>query len=270
MTQHTSTPPRITVLMGIYNCAPTLAEALDSLLAQTCQDFKVVLCNDGSRDNTAQVAQSYVDRFPGKFILISNPRNMGLNYTLNHCLQYADTEYCARMDGDDLSLPTRFEAELSYLDAHPEVDIVSTPMIHFDESGEFRRGSGTLHLVTPRDFLHGSPICHAPCMVRTSAYRDVDGYTIAPELLGVEDYHLWFKMYAKGHLAVNLPEPLYAMRDDRNAASRRTFARYVRCAQVASRGFRMLGLPLYTQLYALRPIITALLPTPIYNLFHRK
>ncbi len=53
--------PRISVIMGIYNCAPTLAEALDSLLAQTCQDFKVIMCDDGSTDNTINIARDYAD-----------------------------------------------------------------------------------------------------------------------------------------------------------------------------------------------------------------
>ena len=94
--------PRISVIMGIYNCAQTLVEALDSLLAQTCQDFKVIMCDDGSNDNTFEIAQTYVDRYPGKFILIKNVQNMKLAATLNHCLEYVDTEYVARMDGDDL------------------------------------------------------------------------------------------------------------------------------------------------------------------------
>lgn len=263
--------PRITVLMGIYNCASTLAEALDSLLAQTYQDFKVVMCDDGSRDDTAVVAQQYVDRYPGKFILIRNEHNMGLNQTLNNCLALADTEYCARMDGDDISLPTRFEKEIKYLDAHPELAIVSTPMIYFDEDGEFRRGGGPAEFYpTEKNFLSGTPFCHAPCMVRTEAYKAVDGYTVAKKLLGVEDYHLWFKMYAAGFRGCRLGEPLYMMRDDRNAATRRTFKRYMRVAYVMSTGFKMLKLPMFYQVYALKPVITALLPEFIYNRFHRK
>ena len=100
--------------MGIYNCAPTLAEALDSLYAQTYQDFKIILCDDGSTDNTYEVARHYADSHDN-IVLVRNERNMGLNYTLNHCLRYADTEYCARMDGDDISLPTRFEKEINFL-----------------------------------------------------------------------------------------------------------------------------------------------------------
>ena len=61
---------------------------------------------------------------------------MGLNYTLNHCLKYADTEFVARMDGDDISLPSRFEKEINFLDEHPEITIVSSPMIYFDEDGD--------------------------------------------------------------------------------------------------------------------------------------
>lgn len=260
--------PRISVIMGIYNCAPTLAEALDSLLAQTYQHFKVIMCDDGSKDNTTEVAQSYADRHPDKFILIRNERNMGLNYTLNHCLEYADTEYVARMDGDDISLPQRFEREISFLDEHPDIAIVSTPMIYFDENGDFRQDTGGYE-VTKKHFRYGSPFCHAPCMVRTGAYRDVGGYTVSKSLLGVEDYHLWFKMYAKGYKGYNLKEPLYKMRDDRNAASRRTFIRYFRVARLMSKGFRMLKLPFWTQVYTLRPIITAIMPTPLYNLVHK-
>ncbi len=146
--------------MGIYNCAHTLAEALDSLLAQTYQDFKVIMCNDGSNDDTYKIAASYAASNPTKFVLINNERNMGLNYTLNHCLKYADTEFVARMDGDDISLPSRFEKEINFLDKHPEITIVSSPMIYFDEDGDFRNGGGIEKYPTKNDFINGTPFCH--------------------------------------------------------------------------------------------------------------
>lgn len=147
---------RISVLMGIYNCAPTLQEALDSLYAQTYQDFKIILCDDGSKDDTLKIAEENA-RQHENVIVIKNERNMGLNYTLNHCLEYADTEYVARMDGDDLSVPTRFEKEINFLDEHPEYAIVSTPMIHFDENGEFMRGSINEGEPHKSVFNNGSP-----------------------------------------------------------------------------------------------------------------
>ncbi|MBR1626436.1 MAG: glycosyltransferase family 2 protein, partial [Bacteroidales bacterium] len=122
---------RITVIMGIYNCASTLVEALDSLYAQTYKNFKIVLCDDGSTDETYEVAKNYA-RNKDNIILIKNDKNLKLAATLNHCLKYADTEYVARMDGDDISLPERFEKEIEFLDSHQEYAIVSCPMIYFD------------------------------------------------------------------------------------------------------------------------------------------
>ena len=127
---------RISILMGIYNCASTLQDALDSLYAQTYKDFKIILCDDGSKDATLRIAQDNA-RLHDNVIVIKNERNMGLNYTLNHCLKYADTEYVARMDGDDISMPTRFEKEIKFLDEHPEYAVVSAPMVYFDENGDF-------------------------------------------------------------------------------------------------------------------------------------
>ena len=128
----------VSVIMGIYNCADTLGEALDSLLWQTYQDFEVILCDDGSTDNTVEVAERYVNKYPDKFILLRNEQNLGLNKTLNKCLHQARGKYIARMDGDDISLPERFQKEIDALETHPEFAVVSTPMIFIDKNGDFK------------------------------------------------------------------------------------------------------------------------------------
>ena len=259
--------PRVSVLMGIYNCAPTLAEALDSLYAQTFQDFKIILCDDGSTDNTYAIAKSYADAHDN-IVLISNGKNMGLNHTLNHCLEYADTEYCARMDGDDISLPTRFEKEVKFLDEHPEYAIVSTPMIYFDEDGEFRRGKGGFE-PTKMSFIKGHPHCHAPCMVRREAYMKVGGYTESQRLLRVEDYHLWMKMYAEGYRGYNLEECLYAMRDDRNALARRNWLNCKNGAYAHWIACKTLHLPWYAYLYSAIIILKYFTPNFLYRYIHK-
>lgn len=258
---------RISVLMGIYNCAATLVEALDSLYAQTYKDFKIILCDDGSTDDTYSVAKSYADTHDS-IILVRNEVNKGLNYTLNRCLEYSDTEYCARMDGDDISLPTRFEKEIQFLDSHPEYAIVTTPMKYFDENGVFRVGSGGNE---PKltDFPKSSPFCHAPCMVRREAYVAVGGYTVADNLLREEDYHLWIKMYQKGFRGYTLDEPLYMMRDDRNAARRRTFRVRKNEAYVKHLACKILGLPFYYNIYCLKPLILGIMPTWLYRVIYK-
>lgn len=259
---------RVSILMAIYNCEATLPEAIDSVLSQTYEDWKLILCDDGSVDNTFAIAKTYRDKYPDKIVLIKNDRNHGLNYTLNRCLEYADTEYVARMDGDDISLPQRFEQEIEFLDNHPEYAIVSTPMIYFDEDGDFRTGSGGGE-PSVNSFPKGTPFCHAPCMVRTEAYRKVNGYSEAQNRLRVEDWDLWIRMYECGFKGCVLEKPLYKMRDDRNAYSRRKFKYRINEAKVSASAVKKLKLSKVNYLWALKPICVGLLPKCIYNLLHK-
>lgn len=257
---------RISVIMGIYNCASTLAEALDSLLAQTYQDFKVIMCDDGSSDNTYEIANTYAKRYSDKFILIKNQRNLKLAATLNHCLKYVDTEYVARMDGDDISLSTRFEKEIKFLDSHPEYALVSCPMIQFDENGDFKTGKA-IEKPTREDFRKSTPFCHAPCMVRSKVYKEVGGYTVERKTERMEDYYLWYKIYKAGHKGYNLQEPLYRMRDDRNAKARRASLsnRIIGC-RTDIEILKGLGLknPYFLPLLRLLKILTPLIPYKLY------
>lgn len=261
---------RISVLIGIYNCAETLPEAIDSVLEQTYSDWELILCDDGSTDDTYAVAENYRNRHPDKIILLKNEKNMGLNYTLNHCLKHASGEYIARMDGDDISLPTRFEKELAVLEENPTLAVVSCPMIYFDENGEFGRGGRVCEYPMKEMLVHGPVHCHAPCMVRGEVMRGVGGYSVDRKLLRVEDWHLWLKIYARGGQGRNLTEPLYMMRDDRNAASRRKFRYRLNEAHVSALAVNMLGLPKWKYIFVLRPILVGLLPGPVYRYLHKK
>ena len=261
--------PRISVLMGIYNCAPTLQEALDSLYAQTYQGFKIILCDDGSVDDTLKVAEENA-KLHDNVLVIRNERNMGLNYTLNHCLEHADTEYVARMDGDDISLPTRFEKELKFLDRHLDVGVVSAVMIYFNEGGDLRKGKGKGRYVVATDFISGTPLCHAVCMARTAVFKQVRGYSVNKNLLRVEDYHLWFKIFAAGYKLYELEECLYKMRDDCRALSRRNWLSRRNEAYVKYIGYKMLHLPWYCQIYAVVPILKYFVPNWLYRLVHNR
>lgn len=261
--------PKISVISGIFNCADTLDEAAASVLAQTLTDWEWILCDDGSTDDTYRAALQLQSRYPDKIVLLKNDRNRGLNYTLNRCLKQARGTYIARMDGDDRCHPRRFETEAAVLDAQDDVDIVSTDMTFFDETGTWGRIS---HPDRPeaRDFLRGSPFCHAPCMVRKAAYDRVEGYSDEKRLQRVEDYHLWVKMYAAGSRGVNIHEPLYEMRDDRKAFARRKFRYRINEAYVRMLAVRMLGLPAYGYLSVLRPLIVGLLPEAVYGFLHKR
>lgn len=269
-----NTEKKISILMGIYNCAETLNEAIDSIIAQTYANWHFIICDDGSSDESYKIAKAYEDADPARFMVIQNESNLGLNVTLNKCLQLADGEYIARMDGDDVSTPDRFEKEVAILNAHPEYALVSCYMSTFDEYGEWGCIK-TLEYPQVRDFPISVPMfCHAPCMVRREAFLDVEGYSEDKRLLRVEDYHLWYKFYAKGYRGYNIQEPLYKMRDDRNALNRRTVSARFNGIYATFVGFKMVNLPAWMYIYAIKnaiqEIIKLIIPEKLYLYIHKK
>ena len=261
--------PTVSVIMGIYNCGGTLGDAIDSILNQTYTDWELIMCDDGSTDHTYDVASYYAKQFPEKIILIKNEKNLGLNKTLNRCLSIAKGKYIARMDGDDVCAVNRFEKQIAVLEKEPMIAIVSASMDHFDENGNWGRQSHSMY-PQKKDFLHGTPFNHAPCMVRKKAYDAVNGYSIEERFIRVEDYHLWFKMYKAGFVGKNIDEILYSMRDDRNAYSRRRFKYRLNEAYVKRLAIKEFKLPISGYIYVLRPIIVGLLPSKLYDLLHKR
>lgn len=265
--------PKISVIMGIYNCASTLQEALDSLYAQTFQDFEIILCDDGSKDNTYDIALENKKSHPN-IVLLKNSHNMGLNQTLNNCLDVAKGEYIARMDGDDVCDPTRFEKQMKFLEEHPELSLVSCPMYMFDKGGVWGK-TRCIQFPLKDDVLNHSPcFTHAAVIMKSDVYRQVGGYSVSDYLLRVEDCHLWFKVYAAGYRGGNLQETLYGMRDDRDATSRRTWKARRNSIYVMFCAYKMFHKPWYSYprlfMKSLVEIAKFLMPKFVYEYFHRK
>lgn len=260
---------RITILMPVYNCDSTLSEALDSLIGQTYKHWKCVLCDDCSTDNTYKIAEDYCNRYSDKFILIKNDINQGLNISLNNCLSYADTEYIARMDGDDISVSERLEKEIAFLDNNKKFDVVSCPMIYFDKAGEFRIGS-VPEIPSAEQVVLGSCVCHGPSMTRTAAIKNVGGYSVGKKIMRVEDVDLWIKLYVNGSRFYNIQTPLYKMRDDRNAIKRRKYKYRINSTMVRLRGCNQLRLGFICKIKCFSPMVIGLIPKPIYVLLHRR
>lgn len=250
---------KVSVIMGIYNCASTLQEAVESIQAQTYTNWNMILCDDGSTDDTYAVAVRLAQD-DSRIKVIKNKQNMGLNATLNHCLEYADGEYIARMDGDDECVPERFEKQAAYLDAHPEVGIVSSGMLFFDETGVWGQTKPRSVAPTAHQVVLGSPICHAPAMLRAECYKSVDGYSDKKYTMRVEDVDLWIRLYANGYQCHNFEEPLYLMRNDQNAFQRRKYRYRINSVLVRLHGCRLMHLELVCYAKAFRPMIVGLIP----------
>lgn len=243
---------KISIIMGIYNCTDTLPEAIDSILNQTYTNWQLIMCDDCSTDNTYDVAKSYQEKYPDKIIVIKNDINRRLAYSLNHCLKYADGEYIARMDGDDMSSPERFEKQISFLENNPEYDIVGTAMQRF--SGNDKMADIVYSIDNPDYYTlkKKPPFHHATIMARRKVYDTLNGYTISERTNRAEDYDLWFRFYHAGFKGQNLKEPLYLVREDAAAIRRRTVKSRFNALKITFYGYKLLG---YPKIWLVRPIL---------------
>lgn len=259
--------PLISVLMGIYNCADTLEEAVQCIIDQTYANWELILCDDCSTDQTLEVAKKLAQK-DNRIIVIKNEKNLTLAPTLNHCLQIAKGKYVARMDGDDLCALNRFEKELKFLEEHPEYALVSCQMNLFDKEGVYRV---ITHMNEPqkRDFLFRSQFCHAGCMIRTEIMRCLNGYCVEKSRQRVEDYDLWVRMYCLGYKGYNLNDALYSMRDDRKALTRRSFSNRLNEARVKYRVCKEFKLPIKDYVHIITPLIKYFVPISVYTKIHK-
>lgn len=122
-------PIKISVVMPTYNTpVPMLKEAIDSILNQTFTDFEFIIIDDGSTNDSPCYLDNLRDE---RIVLIHNPQNIGITKTLNIGFNTAKGKYIARMDSDDISLPSRFEKQYSYMEKHPDVVVCGTNLEFF-------------------------------------------------------------------------------------------------------------------------------------------
>jgi glycosyltransferase EpsE len=264
-----STQTKISILMPVYNCAEYLPAAIESILNQTYTNWELIICDDGSTDDTYAAAQKFAKRHPKKIVLLQNSRNLKMNKTLNRCLKQARGQLIARMDGDDTCDPNRLQVEYDFLTKHPEYDIVSCDMSLFDETGTWGVDRFPQGAVQPHQFVKKSPFCHGGCMVRKDAFTTVCGYSEDARFVRVEDYDLWVRMYAAGFRGYGLGKVLYSMRFNKTAIGRRNKQNYINDARVKREAIRLLHLPKWYYLLSLRPLVVMLLPRFLYASLHK-
>ena len=248
---------RISVLMSVYNNEATAGDSIASIVAQTYADWELLLVDDKSTDGSFRVLSDWARR-DSRIRLIRNERNLGLAASLNRALAEARGEYVARMDGDDISLPQRFEKQVAFLIAHPEHAVVGSSAILFDREGEWGIRAGAQQ-PTKKDFLWGTQFIHPSVMMRRGALKAVGGYRVCRDTLRTEDYDLFMRLYAHGFTGYNLGEPLLRYFDPRQPKPVRYRFR-VSEARIRWSGFRALGLMPGGLPYVLKPLVVGLLP----------
>lgn len=259
---------KISVIMACYNCEKTVEKSIDSILAQTYDNWVMICCDDGSTDGTLRILNRYKEEYPEKFVIIQNKKNSKLPASLNHCLQYVQTDLVARMDADDWSTPDRFEKQVKFLKEHPEYDLVGTGVSVFDGReiiASIIKKPNPTKATMPKE----NAFSHATIMTYKRVYDILGGYSLEPFVERVEDVDLWCRFHAAGLKGYNLSDELYVILEDVSAAKRRTIRARWNSARTRYRGYKLMGLKGLVCYKPFLYVLYAFVPTSIYRMIHK-
>jgi hypothetical protein len=202
--------PELTVIMPVYNCAPFVADAVSSVLAQSFGDFVFLIVDDGSTDGTGDIVAALAADDPR--VTLYRQDNAGIVASLSFLLAKVRTPFVARMDGDDICLPERFARQIAHMKANPALGALGTQYVEIDEEG--RRvfaddllpvGVGTV--MAQLGFRQ--PLCNPTAMFRRDALEAAGGYREAFRYC--EDYDLFLRLSRVADID-NLPDCLLQYR----------------------------------------------------------
>ncbi len=200
--------PRISIQMAVYNNAPYVGQAIESMLAQTFDDFEFLIVNDGSTDGSGAIIDGYAARDPR--IRALHQDNRGTAASHNRALAEGAAPLIARMDGDDDCAPDRLEKQIAFLDAHPDYGVIGTQTRYYDDAGR----TWPMSEIYPLDHdsflaamtVPGTPLMnHASLLMKADALREIGGYR--PQFRHCEDHDLWLRLSEVTRVA-SLPEAL--------------------------------------------------------------
>ena len=200
-----SSDPLVSVIISVYNGKKYILRALLSILAQSFDNFEIILIDDGSTDGTANAIKLIQDQRV-KFI---QQENQGLTKSLNRALRMANGKWIARHDADDFSIYSRFEKQIEFLRSNPDLGMVGTSCFIQPE----RHGIINEVYIYPQAyneildaFYHYNPLVHGSVIINKDIMDEVGGYN--EEFLFVQDYELWSRIIKRTKVS-NLSVPLY-------------------------------------------------------------
>lgn len=201
----------VDIVMPVYNGAKTISQAIDSVLNQTHQAFRLLIVDDGSIDNTEEVCKPYLVDERVQYIRESHK---GISETLNRGVSLSQTDYVARQDADDVWMPWHLDLLLQELEKNPQLDLIGARVVAEEDAMTDKiMRNRTNHLMGEKLWLElafRNVFNHSTVIFKRSAYDEAGGYDAKCD--GFEDWHLWSRMVTKENaLVLNIVTTYYRL-----------------------------------------------------------
>jgi glycosyltransferase involved in cell wall biosynthesis len=204
--------PLVSVIMSVYNTEDYLYEAVNSIANQLWQNWECIIIDDASTDSSPGILAGFLN--DARFTVVRNAVNCGLTKNLNTAIDLCKGEYIARMDADDISMPSRLEKQVAYLEQHNEVSIVCSFIELIDENGldkgvwPLDRRCATFAAIK-KSLPYNNCIAHPTVMLRADVMRK---YRYNEAQVHSQDWDLWLRLVANGAVMYKIPEALLQYR----------------------------------------------------------
>jgi len=236
--------PLVSVIIPAHNAGKFITETIESILRQTYKNLELMIVNDGSTDNTADVIKQFLKK-DKRVCWISYQMNRGESAAANLGFFVAKGDYIARMDADDIAHPERIAKQIDFLEKNPDYIVVGTQAHIIDGEGEI---IGEKVFPTTHDEIYQSygvlhPMLHPSIMVRRSLLPRRNKLW-AEKLEPNDDYYTLFELLHRGKFA-NLPEKLmYYRMHEHNKSLQRIKRKFLNSIRIRFRAVKEFGYPL--------------------------
>lgn len=256
--------PVISVALGVcyrHSSLDKLIRSIGSILGQSYTDFELLICENGSLDSVRKYLKE-ISESDSRIRLIDGTNANTLSEKLNRCISAARGTWIARMDDDDYSEPTRFEKQIAYLEANPEIAFVGCNV------QQVQNGAPIGIIVFPefphvKDFLFSQPFSHPAMIFSHDVLVAVGGYCEDSRFSGCEDYDLLLRLYEKGYKGSNLQDVLLQYTIPDFGKRNRTFRMRINELYTRMVRFKSLGLLPRYFIYVIKPLIIWIIPAKV-------
>ena len=244
--------------MSVHNSEQFLPFSVESILNQTYRNFEFLIVDDCSTDNSLTLLRGY-EKNDSRITIFTNQTNIGLTKSLNFLISQSKGSFIARMDDDDISLPTRFEKQIQFFENNT-FDIIGCNCDEIDQKG-FVTGSKSYpetDLNIKKLMTICNPVSHPSVMFKKEMIEKAGCYN--ESFKTSQDYELWFRCAALGLTFYTIQEPLLLYRNVRSEFKRKSIRYRIIDMKIRWNGYNVMKIPFYKRIYILIPFIIGIFP----------
>ena len=205
----------VSIVMPAYNSGKTISESVNSIIAQTYEDWELIVIDDGSADETPEIISSFAKQ-DKRIRFLQNDKNSGVSYTRNRAVRMAEGEWIAFLDSDDLWRPEKLEKQMALVKEHPDMVVCYTASSFIDDNGDpYGYVMPAVEELNYETLLRKNLMSCSSVMIRASVMKGIK----MPSDKMHEDYFVWLTVLREYGIAYGINEPLLIYRMCENSKS---------------------------------------------------